>query len=145
MDMLRGASALGLIVFLGAIGYNIGDKIDQRNIDYLITVGGIVLCLLVLVGGYVVYCMGRARMSARNMEEFGATGFGDAQPPMRRIGRNGPGYNAVYPALPDHGTAMGSHGWSQAAFDGPPRLTAQQDAQGSFAMDMPTYGGWGQQ
>lgn len=137
MELMRMTMALGLVAFLGALGYNVGDKIDSRGIDYLITVGGIVLCLIVVVGGAVIYAMGKARVAARNMEEFGVSGFGDGAPMQRRLARSagrGVGY------LEDRG----GQGWGAMSFNGPPQLTPNQETQGSFSMDAP-YGGWGQQ
>lgn len=118
MELLRVTSALGIVVFLGSLGWNMGDKMDTRTIDYLITVGGVLLAFLILVAAGVLYAIYKARMANEDA--------GYIQP-RRQVLMSRPSQ-----ALPGPGP-QSQYSW------GSPNLL---ENQGSFVVDQPE--GWSQ-
>lgn len=117
MELLRVTAALGIVAFLGSLGWNMGDKMDTRTIDYLITVGGVLLAFLILVCAAVLYALYKARIANED---------GGYSQPRRQTLVSRP----MPPALPGPG-AQAQYAW------GSPNML---ENQGSFVVDQPE--GW---
>lgn len=72
-DNVIGLGALGFMVALGVAAYKVSDKVDARNMDTLIWVGGLVVIMLgvviVAMVGILAYVRGRSRMEVPPMRD----------------------------------------------------------------------------
>lgn len=103
-DNVIGLGALGFMVALGVAAYKVSDKVDARNMDTLIWVGGLVVIML----GAVIVAMVGILAYVRRREDMGG--------PSTRSQRAPQGY-----MLPP-------------AYGPPPMLMAEPDDQGSFVV-----------
>ena len=76
-DNVIGLGALGFMVALGVAAYKVSDKVDARNMDTLIWVGGLVVIML----GVVVVAMLGILAYARRREDMGRPSTRDQRAP----------------------------------------------------------------
>lgn len=81
-EKVGGMGALAVLVLFAMIGHNVSQRMDSRNIDTLILVGGAAVIALAASLAFAVGVIVKARVRAGNQSDYGWDGYGDA--PVKR-------------------------------------------------------------